>query len=1038
MGRITSSVGLITGLKIEDTVKQLMAVAARPRDMLKSRTDALKQEQLALDTLGSRLLSFQFAANKLKSSSLFATRDVASSNADVLQASVAAGSTPPVGTFQVRPLQAASAQQLVSQRFDASAVDLGSGAFSFRFGGFLDQSISLDMLNDGAGVPRGKIRITDRSGASAIVDLTSARTVDDVLDAINAASDVAVTASASGDSFIITDASGGAGNLIIQEVAGGRTAAALGLAGVNAAAASITGADVFRLHAGSKLAALNDGNGVQITGQGVVDLQVSLSDGSSVAIDLHDASTLGEVVSQINAAGAGKLTAAIAADGNRLQLSDVTGGAGAFTVANGAASTAAEDLGLVATGSGGTITGARLVAGLRDTLLSSLNGGQGLGPLGALQITDRNGVAATVDLAAAETVGDVISLVNAASPQVSASVNSARNGLTIVDQSGGAGALVVASGDATNTAEKLGLAVNQSTASVDSGALKRQTMSEATLVSSLNGGKGVALGDLRIVDSAGVSKSADLNTSGSEARTVGDVIRAINALTNGVEARINDTGDGILLVDVAGGASALGVQDLGGDIAKSLNLTRASKTVDVGGVQRQTIDGTTSYSIDLSTLEATSTAIPLASLNGGAGIGTGDILITDSTGSRSVALDLDGADAGISTVGQLIDAINAKAASGGVGVSARLNDAGTGIYLEDTAGGSKKLTVKDVNSSVAANLKIAGEASLVGGKQVINGSGAFTSASGIESGLSALAAEINSANGGVSASVVFDGVGYRLSLTATATGSANAMLVDAGDSGLQFEEVAKAQDALLLYGNLGSGGGVLLSSPDNVFEGAVAGVDVTVSGASETPVTISVSQTDEALVDAVDDLVESYNALRTDLGKLTAFDPEAATTGLLFGTNTALQIDLRLSHALTDRYSGLGSLQSLEQIGLSVKPDGQLELNKTKLKAAFASNPDGVQQFLATAESGVAAKISGVVDRLAGADESLLASRSDSLQEMIRSNNRRLESLGVHLDRQQERLLLQFYQLESLIAKLQQSQSALNGLQPIAPLGSTR
>ena len=41
---------------------------------------------------------------------------------------------------------------------------------------------------------------------------------------------------------------------------------------------------------------------LQINKQGVVDLDVTLSDGSSLGIDLHDADTLGTVIEQINAA----------------------------------------------------------------------------------------------------------------------------------------------------------------------------------------------------------------------------------------------------------------------------------------------------------------------------------------------------------------------------------------------------------------------------------------------------------------------------------------------------------------------------------------------------------------------------------------------------------------------------------------------------------------------------------------------------------------------------------------------------------------
>jgi flagellar hook-associated protein 2 len=1036
MAGITSSVGLITGIPIEDTVKQLMALAARPRDLLKARTDGLKQEQTALDTLGSRLLSFQFSAVKLKSASVYTTREVISSKPDLLQVALPATGTPAVGSFQVRPVQVASAQQLVSQQFDASTTDLGEGTFSFRFGGFLDAGITLDQLNSGAGVPRGKIRITDRAGETAVIDLSFARTVDDVLQTINASTEIAVTASTSGDTFTLTDASGGIGNLSVQEVGGGSTAAGLGLAGISVAANQATGSDVFRLHSGTKIATLNDGNGVQISGEGVVDLDIDLHDGSSLQIDLADVTTLGELITQINAADPVKLSAAISADGNRIELSDFTAGGNNFTIANGVAGTTATDLGIATTTAAATITGGRLASGLRDTLLSSLNGGESFGALGQIQITDRNGGAATVNLAAAETLGDVISLINASAADVTASINTARNGLLVTDSSAGSGSLIVADNDGTNTATKLGIAINQAAASVNSGALKRQTLSEATPLASLNGGKGVVLGDIQITDSDGVTKTADLNTIGSEAKTIGDVITRINALTNGVEARINDTGDGILITDTADGGNKLGAKDLSGNVAASLNLTRASTTDEGGG---QFIDGTSSFSVDLSDLELSSQAIPLASLNGGAGIDDGDLLITDSTGEKSIAFDLNGADAGITTVGQFIDAVNAKAAANGTGVHARMNDAGTGIYLEDTANGPKKMVVKDLNGTSAADLKIVGEAKLIDGKQVINGQGAFSSTSALQSGLNALAAKINSLKAGVTASTVFDGVGYRLSIASDATGAANALLVDAGDTSFQFQEVAKAQDALLLYGNFSTpGGGILVSSQDNTFDQAVGGVDLTVVEASESPITVTVTQTDKTLVDSLDDLVKSYNALRTDLDKLTAFDAEAATTGLLFGTSEALQIDLQLSRALTDRYRGVGSsFQSLEQIGLSVDENGMLSLDKARLTAAFQKDPEGVEDFLRTAESGVAARLSAVVDSLAGTDNSVLARRSDALKAKIETNEDRLEFFAERLERQQARLELQFFQLESVIAKLQASQTALNNIQRIPPLGST-
>ncbi|NOY29203.1 MAG: hypothetical protein GXP28_03210 [Planctomycetes bacterium] len=365
MGRITSNVGLITGIPITDTVDQLIAVAGTPRDLLLSRTQGLQQQQLALSSLSTRLLGLQFELNKLNVSDPFEARTVTSQNEEVLTATLASDGQAALGTYQVRPVQTASAQQLISQRFEDLDDIQSTGTLAFGFGGFVDEGISLDELNSGAGVARGEIRITDLAGTSAVIDLSLARTVDDVIDTINADTTINVTASVDGDSFTLTDNVGGGGTLVVQEVAGGSTATDLGLDGISTASSEATGTDVFTLYAGTKLTQLNDGNGVRITDDStdIDDLTITLADTTSAGVDLSGASTLEDVIDAINNDSdfTGKITAAISADGNRLELTDLTSGAGAFAVANGVTGSAADDLGLTTTASGGVITGNRLV-----------------------------------------------------------------------------------------------------------------------------------------------------------------------------------------------------------------------------------------------------------------------------------------------------------------------------------------------------------------------------------------------------------------------------------------------------------------------------------------------------------------------------------------------------------------------------------------------------------------------------------------------------------------------------------------------------
>jgi len=80
MGRIQSNVGLITGIPITDTVDQLIGVAGRSRDLLASRTQGLQQQQIAVNTLSSRILSLKFDLGKLKVSTPFQARNVKSAN----------------------------------------------------------------------------------------------------------------------------------------------------------------------------------------------------------------------------------------------------------------------------------------------------------------------------------------------------------------------------------------------------------------------------------------------------------------------------------------------------------------------------------------------------------------------------------------------------------------------------------------------------------------------------------------------------------------------------------------------------------------------------------------------------------------------------------------------------------------------------------------------------------------------------------------------------------------------------------------------
>ena len=81
--------------------------------------------------------------------------------------------------------------------------------------------------------------------------------------------------------------------------------------------------------------------------------------------------------------------------------------------------------------------------------------------------------------------------------------------------------------------------------------------------------------------------------------------------------------------------------------------------------------------------------------------------------------------------------------------------------------------------------------------------------------------------------------------------------------------------------------------------------------------------------------------------------------------------------------------------------------------------------------------VAGRKTGIAGEDDSLLIGRTITLQRQIDSYNDRIEFYNTRLERERERLLKYYYNLELAISKIQASQSALAALSPLPPLTSS-
>ncbi len=661
MGGITSGVGLFSGIDSRQLIDQLLALEARPKQLAQQRIVGLQAQRAAFLDINTALLSLKTTAAKFATFKSFRAAQADSSNSDVLTAT--AGADAAAGSYQLSVKRLVSTQQHLTRGFadkDSAAVGLTSLSFETGGGSLVTETL-LSELNGAAGVERGKIQIKDASGATATVDLSTAATVGEVLDAINSTTGVRVTASIDGDRIALKDTSGVSGTLLVSNAFGSNTASSLGIAKTSAAGVgqSITGDRVRTLGGATALSTLNDGNGVLIrTGSSTADFTITARNGFAFDIILGEitetttdpdtqvetttvvqtrATTLQEAINYINAQTEGAVTAALDASKTGLVLTDNTGGGSNLIVRNGLTGrTTATDLGLETDSAGvasSTLSGKRLIAGLNSTLTRNLKGGDGLAA-GALTITDRAGNATTLNLTDADLAGSVSDLVKTINTQLTSagvgasfSVNSTANGIALTDTSGGTGNLQASGALAT----ALGVASTGASGGEIKGAnLQTRWFNRALTLASLNGGKGIGTGTIRVTTADGNSKTISI---GESVKTVDEFIQFVDGFGGQkFEVSVNDTGDGLLFKDTSGGGGAFKIEDVTGAVAKNLGI---ATTAAAGGTLE--IDG--SFERTVAVL-ATDSLQKVADKINAAGVGVAASIIRDGSGSTPFRLSL--------------------------------------------------------------------------------------------------------------------------------------------------------------------------------------------------------------------------------------------------------------------------------------------------------------------------------------------------------------------------------------------------------------
>ncbi len=291
---------------------------------------------------------------------------------------------------------------------------------------------------------------------------------------------------------------------------------------------------------------------------------------------------------------------------------------------------------------------------------------------------------------------------------------------------------------------------------------------------------------------------------------------------------------------------------------------------------------------------------------------------------------------------------------------------------------------------------------------------------------------INAAGSAVSATIVNNGdpsEPYQLVLSTNDTGTdaaISSITFDGGDDRLTFDGTAggtdmqqtvAAEDAALTVN------GIDITSQSNRVEGAIQGVTLDLAEVGDS--TVVVERDNLAVREAVTGFVDAYNTLRETTGDLTSFNAETGVAGELLGDSALRTIESRLRGVIGGGVSG-GEFGTLSDIGISLQRDGTLEVDAERLDEVIVNQRQELTEFFAgdTEAGGFAGALSEMLGQVLD-DRGLLGNARSGVESRITSLDERAARMEISIEREIERYRVQFGQLDSMIAEMNQTSAYL-------------
>jgi flagellar hook-associated protein 2 len=283
--------------------------------------------------------------------------------------------------------------------------------------------------------------------------------------------------------------------------------------------------------------------------------------------------------------------------------------------------------------------------------------------------------------------------------------------------------------------------------------------------------------------------------------------------------------------------------------------------------------------------------------------------------------------------------------------------------------------------------------------------------------LTTLRDKINASGAGVTASLVTDVTGTRLSLRSTTTGAENGFRVTGSGSGAAFS-----------YDPAGGGAGMVLKQAATDAKATVNGIDITSSTNELTttvegmtlrlrqvttaPVDVAVAPDREAVSAAATAFAKAYSDLAAYITEQTKYDAGSRQGGILQGDSAITNLQSRMRGVLNTPSGATSNFPRMSDLGLELQRDGTVKLNTSKFNTALTDLPTLKKAFanrdLADpANDGFARRYADLASKVLSLDGSV-TTKTEGLRKLIAKNTQDQEKLNARVDRFQARLTEQY------------------------------